>query len=321
MTFLIRARNVNDAYPAGVQLLRTTGIVRPSRYGETIELDEPVVTHYDHPHERVLFDPIRDANPFFHLFEALWILAGRNDVAFLTRFNKRMAEFSDDGTTFHAPYGARLRSESKDQLAIAIRMLRQDPSSRRVVCSIWDPVRDLDAVSKDIPCNDTIKFEARDGRLNMTVFCRSNDIVWGCYGANAVQFSMIQQYVAECVGLPIGWYEQVSCNFHAYTGVWEGKCGPWTDQYSVGRAVVRGLLSTGVAPEAWDFDCAAFLDHVEDGDLVAWPYAHSFFPLVALPMARAWESYKAGTYAGELSTSSIDWHVAGHAWIERRAHR
>ena len=40
---------------------------------------------------------------------AIWIVLGRKDVEFLTIFNKRMADYSDDGKTFHAPYGWRLR--------------------------------------------------------------------------------------------------------------------------------------------------------------------------------------------------------------------
>jgi hypothetical protein len=40
---------------------------------------------------------MRDANPFFHVMETLWMLAGRNDLPWLVRFNKRFASYSDDG--------------------------------------------------------------------------------------------------------------------------------------------------------------------------------------------------------------------------------
>lgn len=55
----------------------------------------------------------------------------------------------------------------------------------------------------------------------MTVFCRSNDIIWGCYGANAVHFSMLQEYLATYIGCPVGIYQQVSVNWHAYVEVFK----------------------------------------------------------------------------------------------------
>jgi hypothetical protein len=78
---VIEARNVNDAYPLGYDRLMRYGSKAPSRYGEVVEIRGPVTTRYAAPLERVLFDPVRNANPFFHFFEALWILAGRQDVA------------------------------------------------------------------------------------------------------------------------------------------------------------------------------------------------------------------------------------------------
>ena len=73
---VIHARNVNDAVVKGAELLKAGGLTQDSRAGGTLEYPEPVCTVYERPLERVLFDAIRDANPFFHLMEALWMLAG-----------------------------------------------------------------------------------------------------------------------------------------------------------------------------------------------------------------------------------------------------
>src|SRR5436190_17085324 len=134
---VINARNVNDAVVKGAQLLKSSGLSQDSRAGGTLEYPEPVCTVYERPLERVLFDPIRDANPFFHLMEALWMLAGRKDVAWLARFNQRMATYSDDGVVFNAAYGYRWRQQfdlktandekSHDQLSAIVRLLRADP--------------------------------------------------------------------------------------------------------------------------------------------------------------------------------------------------
>src|SRR5215510_3212831 len=142
---VIHARNVNDAIVRGAQLLKEGGRPQPSRAGGTIEYPEPVCTVYERPLERVLFDAVRDANPFFHLMEALWMLAGRRDVGWLARFNQRMATYSDDGVVFNAAYGYRWRNQFQlktgdggDQLSAIVKLLRADPDSRRAVLQIWD---------------------------------------------------------------------------------------------------------------------------------------------------------------------------------------
>ena len=107
--YVINAENVNDALDQGLRLMAAEGVAVPSRNGMTLELPAPVTTVYKNPAQRVLVSSARDANPFFHLMESLWILAGRDDVKFLSEFNKRMVDFSDDRTVFNAPYGYRLR--------------------------------------------------------------------------------------------------------------------------------------------------------------------------------------------------------------------
>ena len=99
-------------------------------------------------------------------------------------------------------------------------MLRADPDSRRAVLQIWDAEADLGVPSKDIACNTQAMFKVRGGQLNMLVSNRSNDIVWGCYGANAVQFSMLLEYMAARIGVAPGTYRQVSDSFHAYHDTW-----------------------------------------------------------------------------------------------------
>lgn len=216
-------RNVNEALPLALQMIHQQGQVVTSRGMETLELRGPTMTIYKSPNEMVLFDPVRDANPFFHLFEAMWILSGSRHCALPAHFLPRITDYSDDQKTFHGAYGFRLRNwpggekSPVDQLMRAVQVLRDKPDTRQAVMSIWDPARDLGAVSKDIPCNDMITFKVRDGKLNMTVFNRSNDVIWGAYGANVVQFSVLMAWVAAMVGLPLGYYTQVSDSFHVYT--------------------------------------------------------------------------------------------------------
>ena len=97
----ISVDNVNDALKDGIKLIHSHGVAIPSRNGATLEVPEPVSTVYHRPYEKVLLSKVRDANPFFHLMEAMWILAGRSDVKFLSEFNKRIVNYSDDGVVFN----------------------------------------------------------------------------------------------------------------------------------------------------------------------------------------------------------------------------
>lgn len=215
---VITARNVHQALPLGISMLRQEGIRRESRNGPVMVAPCPVTTVYEKPEERVVFWPERDANPAFHLFEALWMLAGREDLAPLLRYVKDFGRFSDDGVTLHGAYGHRWRHAfGMDQLNVIAERLIADPDDRRCTLQMWDAPRDLGGRGRDVPCNTIASFQ-RDaaGRLDMTVFCRSNDIILGAYGANAVHFAFLQEYMALWIGCPMGVYRQVSVNWHAY---------------------------------------------------------------------------------------------------------
>ena len=81
---------------------------------------------------------------------------------------------------------------------------------------MWNPWGDLDSSSIDIPCNTNIYFKIREGELQMTVCNRSNDMIWGAYGANAVHMAVLQEYVAAQLDVPMGKYYQISDSFHVY---------------------------------------------------------------------------------------------------------
>lgn len=217
---VITAKNVHDAFPLALSMLKEHGQTRDSRNGLVRVVPFPVSTVYLRPNQRVIRWPERDANPFLHLYESIWMLAGRQDLDPLLKFTKNFADFSDDGVTLAGAYGYRWRYafEAADQLKVIAGRLFKNPNDRRCVLQMWHSDYDLGADSKDVPCNLVVTFQ-RDsqGKLDMTVFCRSNDIIWGTYGANAVHFSMLQEYMALAIGCPIGTYTQVSVNWHAYT--------------------------------------------------------------------------------------------------------
>lgn len=338
---VLTVRNVHEALPRALKLLDQVGIERPSRNGPVKQAPWPVVTIYERPTERVLFWPERDANPFFHLYESLWMLAGRNDIAPLVRYAKNMANYSDDGVTQHGAYGHRwrnhflLRANSDDQLKIIAETLQRFPDDRRCVLQMWNPLEDLGSGGKDLPCNVTATFQRdAEGKLDLTVFCRSNDIVWGAYGANAVHFSMLLEYMANWISCPVGVYRQISVNWHGYVSTFTpllaltdsiGKYNDIANPY-VDREQTQVFPITGPIEEV-DGYINTLLDDADHGF-----EALDAQPPVA-PFARVWfYALKAHHYYKSFGSSAAlalldeapqnaDWVQAAQQWLQRRAHR
>lgn len=100
----LKYTNINHAFREIVQGIHTGDIPTiksPSRNGDVLQIPEPLMVTYQRPWERVLFNAARDCNPFFHLVEAMWMLAGRNDVETVAHYASNMSNYSDDGETLH----------------------------------------------------------------------------------------------------------------------------------------------------------------------------------------------------------------------------
>ena len=324
--YVINARNVNIALPEGLRILKMCGVQRVSRGQAVIEYPEPVATVYSHPWERVLFDPVRDANPFFHLMETIWLLAGRCDVYWLAQFNARMAEYSDDGTSYHGAYGYRLRfATAKDQLQEVITRLRKEPSSRQAVLQLWNVDADLNAHTKDLPCNIAVMLKVRDRKLLTTVVNRSNDIILGLYGANAVQFSVLHEYLAAAIGAEMGSLTHVSDSFHAYADnlYWQvADPNLAYDPYRAGEVRSLPLITHPMTVYA---EADRFLADPLDELGPMFPktdfyYRNPLFRAVALPMYRAWKAHKDGLdrAVDVFEIEAPDWQRACAEWLQRR---
>lgn len=334
---IIQARNVGAAYVQGLALLEEVGAVRESRAGTTVVAPWPVMTVYERPWERVLLDERRDANPFFHLFEALWMLAGRDDATWLDQFvSDFSSRFAEEGGRQHGAYGARWRRHLDfDQLDVVVERLRSSPDDRRSVIQMWDATYDLCdprerdedtgervAEPRDVPCNTHLYPRIRQGRdglaLDLTVCCRSNDVIWGAYGANAVHFSVLQEYLAGRIGVLVGRMYQLSNDYHAYTSVLSrfhgGELPVYRGEYERGAVSAYPL---GQDWERWDADLLSFMSAPFDT-----VYANSFFSQVAGPMLwahRLWrQGDKTGGYESLDMVGAPDWELAARRWMLRR---
>lgn len=368
-------RNVNDAFYYLIRyfqedccVVRTT-----SRVGDVLQIPEVMTITYTHPTERVLFNTVRDANPFLHLYEALWMLAGRNDIASLAYFSKDFPKFVQDGDSpvQNGAYGYRWRHAFAgihdewgkvhprtecDQLAIIIDHLKRKPESRRVVLAMWNVEDDLLKMetSKDVCCNLDVLFSIRhipytagscgcsedqrgefDGQpspthyehlkgesyLDMTVFNRSNDLILGMLGANYVHFTMLQEYMACCLGAHVGFYNQVSNNLHVYVNNFKPKEWQTYRSYMNVPYPEEGRVKLVAEPAVFDAEVKLFAETYgpaeDDND-----FTEPFLRFVARPMMLAYRHHKRREYEVALShvseVQSADWKKAAHDWITQR---
>jgi len=340
--YTINVRNVCEALPAGVELLMSEGEREITRAGECLVAPGPVMTATERPCERVLLSAVRDANPFFHIAEALWMLAGRDDAAFLNtfirNFGERFAESAsgkenwETGGKIHGAYGRRWRkSFGFDQLNTVVEKLQANSEDRQCVIQMWDADRyhsnDLIGVWKDRPCNTHIYLRIHNSHLDFTVCCRSNDAVWGAHGANAVHFSVLQEYLAARIGVTVGTMYQLSNNYHIYID----------ELNRLGRRT-SGTTPLPVAltdnrwhefPQPLVHDADSFDLEVQDlllnynGKWEPTAFKNKFLSETAVPMFRAHRLCKIKRFDFALEAAekikSPDWQLASKEWIERRA--
>jgi thymidylate synthase len=149
-------------------------------------------------------------------------------------------DFSDDGETWRAGYGPRIRRYDNattqyyeghnwspkrrvDQLRFVIETLKHDPQSRQAVITIADPVKDdfnddgTLLQTRDVPCTRSLHFMTDpDGALNMYTQMRSNDLLHGFSAVNVPNFTLMQEYVAKILEMPVGRYYHMVDNMHVY---------------------------------------------------------------------------------------------------------
>ena len=233
MTFpylVVEADNVNDCYIGTVRGIQQNGNIVVSRGMETKEI-RPAMFIFNNPIERLLTCPGRLIHPFFQILESIWILGGRGDVKWISKYLKNMEKYSDGKEEFHAPYGIRMREYGSnrdsglfvtpgpiDQFQNCYDYLNDDPETRHAVMSFWNPLFDhVDVNTIDRPCNITFHFLIRNGKLDLTIFNRSNDVHFGLFNANVVQFSVILETMAMLLGIPVGRQIHMINSLHYYT--------------------------------------------------------------------------------------------------------
>ena len=145
-----------------------------------------------------------------------WYLSGDRNIAKLGKLYgkvpaiwKRMAD--DDGNV-NSNYGWQWKRNN--QLELVIQMLKDNPETRQAAVSIYD-AKEWDKYTFDTPCTYAVQFTILNGKLNMSVVMRSNDLWYG-FCNDQYQFSCLQLLVAQKTGYDVGTYYHFAHNLHLY---------------------------------------------------------------------------------------------------------
>lgn len=312
----ISGRNVPEAYLDGIWRLKISGREEESRNGRVLTIPSPVLLTIYAPWERVLIDDERQANPYFHLAEFVWMMAGSKDANWLAKYNKQMLEYSDDGRTLDGAYGYRWAEHfGLHQIYSLVKILRKDSESRRAVLAMWDPTVDLRG-GKDIPCNTHVYFRMNGPTLDMTVCNRSNDFIWGMLGANAVHMTMLHELICNELRVRVGKYQVFTNNLHIYKSLPKFK-------EIMSTTVVEDLYRSMPQHIPLVFGDETMLEFIDDCDRFVFcptaardAYSTNWFRSVFIPMMAAYELRRNKKDELEMieQVAATDWRVAAYAW-------
>jgi len=85
-----------------------------------------------------------------------------------------------------------------DQLATAIKMIKEEPSSRRIIVNAWNP-GELDKMALP-PCHTFFQFFVADNKLSLQMYQRSCDMFLGV-PFNIASYSLLLHMVAQVTSL------------------------------------------------------------------------------------------------------------------------
>lgn len=239
-------------YLDALRLIKAEGVYEPDRTGTgtyrypgiTMKFDLnkgfPLLTT-----KKVLFYPMT--------VELLWFLQGRNDLKWLQDRNCNIwNSWHFDDMTIGRGYGVQWRGWAKgaihkiDQLKEAIKTLKTNPQSRRVIVTAWN-VNEIDDMALP-PCHFAHQYIAINGTLHMIMHQRSGDFFLGV-PFNIASYALLLHIMAKEVGLKVGTLTHTVGDAHIYAN--------HMDQVDLqlSREILEPcdlVLSDKMFPEPWD---------------------------------------------------------------------
>jgi thymidylate synthase len=154
------------------------------------------------------------------IHELLWFLAGDTNIAYLNRHGVTIwDEWADEKGELGPVYGHQWRSwpDGKggtiDQIANVVRQIRENPSSRRLIVTAWNPAQ-VDRMALP-PCHCLFQFYVANGRLSCQLYQRSADIFLGV-PFNIASYALLTMMIARVTDLKPGEFVHTLGDAHLY---------------------------------------------------------------------------------------------------------
>lgn len=154
------------------------------------------------------------------IHELLWFLRGETNIRPLQAAGVRIwDEWADAEGELGPVYGRQWRSWAApdgrviDQVAEVERQIRQNPDSRRLIVSAWNPA-DLPRMAL-APCHALFQFHVQDGRLSCQLYQRSADVFLGV-PFNIASYALLTMMMAQATGLAAGEFIHTLGDAHLY---------------------------------------------------------------------------------------------------------
>lgn len=152
--------------------------------------------------------------------ELLWFLKGSTNIAYLKENGVSIwDEWADENGDLGPVYGYQWRSwpapdgRHIDQIANLMAMLKNNPDSRRLIVSAWNPAL-IDEMALP-PCHALFQFYVADGKLSCQLYQRSADIFLGV-PFNIASYALLTLMVAQVAGLQPGEFIWTGGDCHLY---------------------------------------------------------------------------------------------------------
>jgi thymidylate synthase len=141
-------------------------------------------------------------------YELLWFLRGDSNVRWLQEHGVTIwDEWADADGDLGPVYGVQWRSWPTpdgghvDQIAEVVRMLREDPDSRRIIVNAWN-VADIPRMAL-APCHAFFQLHVAGERLSCQIYQRSADVFLGV-PFNIASYALLTHMLAQQSGLELG---------------------------------------------------------------------------------------------------------------------
>ncbi len=154
------------------------------------------------------------------IYELLWFLRGETNVHWLQEHGVTIwDEWADANGELGPVYGYQWRSWPSqgdgtiDQISHLIRDIKNNPDSRRLIVTAWNPA-DVPKMALP-PCHCLFQFYVADGKLSCQLYQRSADIFLGV-PFNIASYALLTMMVAQVTGLEPGEFVHSFGDAHLY---------------------------------------------------------------------------------------------------------